>query len=255
VEAIEQSLPNGAEVVEQQLWVRSAEACLDLPCERAVSVVRYMQRAALPGATRTLLDGYFARCQAEELDGLPVMRWYRTLTGHACKAYGKWEGLMRAEVACEDRDAVFQLLKERPIAEIGGAECIGLLLAFGRAAEPCLAELVDHIDRAASAGQSISDLIVAIKLLVDLASRENGAKGRPSNVASIAAARHALDALLTTGVICAKGHRLGTAFRTTLDRLAAPRGPLVRQGHHAIYTLRPEFAAAASMVGNFQLTL
>lgn len=251
VEAMEQSLPERAQVVAQQLWIRSAEVCLDLPCDRAISVVRCMQRAALPGTSRTVLDRYFARIQAEDLKGLPVVRWYRTLTGPAFKAYGKRVDILRAEIACEDRDAIYALLRARPVGEISGSESVELLLAFARAAEPWLGELVAHLDQAVAGGQSVADLIVALKPLVDLASGGKAAKGRPPSAASVASAREALDALLSTGVICAKGHRLGTCLRTVLDCLAASEGPLVRQGHHAIYTLRPEFATAASNIGNF----
>ena len=253
VEAMEQSLPDGAQVVAQELWVRSAEVCLDLHCDRAISVVRCMQRAALPGAARAILDSYFTRTQAEEIDGLPVVRWYRTLTGPAFKAYAKWGGLLRAEIACADRDAVSALMPDRPVADIGGAEGVDLLLDFARAAAPLLEELVDHVDRVAAGPLSAVDLIVALKPLVQLASGGKGGKGRPPSAASVASAWNGLDALLSTGVICAKGHRLESGLRTILERLAAPGGPLVRHGHHAIYTLRPEFGAAPSALGDCQI--
>jgi hypothetical protein len=64
------------------------------------------------------------------------------------------------------------------------------------------------------------------------------------------AARDALDALFTTGGIRRRGSQ-ENALGAALDTMAEPDGALVRYGHHAIYTLRPEFASAAAALGDW----
>lgn len=72
-QALEDAVPEHCEVKDIDLWLRSAEVCLDLEVDDARAVTRWLQRAGLAGIVRGCTDLY--RVSASEQDGLVVVRY------------------------------------------------------------------------------------------------------------------------------------------------------------------------------------
>ena len=245
-DAIQAALPASSVLEAEELWIRSVEACVDIPVVRAVSAVRRLQQSAISGATRSTFDVY--RAQAADEKGIPVVRWWPTEGGPVFKCYPKLDGIMRGEVVYPDRTAVRAGLSGRSVQSyLDGQQAIVLLLDAGAGLQPLLDRLVSHVEQVLENRHATLDLWDHLGGFVELAFGRLGAKGRPAGLASTRAAREQLEALLTTGTCRATGLPKAAALHAMFLRLVSA-GVLARGGRGATYTLRPEWASAAEGV-------
>lgn len=229
----------------EALWLKRAEACRDLPIENAIAAARTVQHSTLCGALQRQVDEY-RRISDTETRGIPTIRYMQHAIGPDDKIYPKRDHDLRIEIACRDRAAVSRLTgTERATFSSDGARA--LLLNFVTAAVPRLDRLEQHVRAALESEASITDVLVALKPLIDRAAGERKAKGPTSKQVVVTAAR-LLDALLATGMCVAFGTHARHAIRYELDALCGADGPLVRHPSRAIYYLKPAFARACAAI-------
>ena len=245
-EILSAALPDDVGFVDQRMWLRSAEACADIEAKDAPEVARWLQRAALPGATQTIIDGYRVAGVFRKLHA--ALRWWRQETGPCFKAYAKTDTLLRAEIACPDRRSL-RVLGCGESAEVDGMFAIDLLSHFLNAVTPMLHEVVAHVE-AARAGSPFGISVVLRKLypLIHLATGGTKAAGRPPSADTFMEASRALSELFTRGSFCASGHRRGTTLRTVLEEMCGADGVLTCLEGGSVYSLNPKYARAATTI-------
>jgi len=237
--------PDGYDVHDESLWLRSAELCRDIGMTGAVAAVRRLQTSGMAGSTIRAVDSY--RCSSDDNHGVPALRWWRTRRGPVVKAYAKAADLLRIEVACPDREAVRVLMPECATGDIDGRVAVDQVLAFAGAASPLLSDAVCHVDTVLADGRSPADLVLALLPLIDLAAgRRSSGRGPAPGIQTRVTAQEMLDQLLQTGEAWATGIDKKSAVRVVLDALAGPDGPLYRSGHWAHYIAQPLPPAAES---------
>ena len=240
VAAMERALSGPFDVIRQEFWLRSAEACVDLACD-APWVAAAMRWAPPPGALRTRLDVHLARGLSEP--GSPPVAAWRGAAKSAAKVYAKTPSLLRAEVAPPKRPAVSRAMGSGKLA-FGGEEAVELVLDFLRWAEPSLQALAAHALAVGDGGADRAELVHALAPLYDLARCPLPARGKPPSRGAQEAARAAYRELLDAGWCRARRAPSGGALRRVLDGLAEAEGPLLRDTRAAIFKLRPRFALA-----------
>lgn len=228
-----------------ELWLKRAEACRDLPVENAIAAVRILQHSTLCGASGRLIDNY-RRISDEESRGIPTIRYIRHAMGPEEKIYPKRDRVLRLEIACRDRRAVAHLTGTQR-AEFSCDGVQALFLNFLTAAIPRLDVLEEHALRAFESEASITATIIRLKPLLDRAAGERKAKGPSSDKAALTANR-LLDALLATGMCDAVGIHARHAIRRELDLLCEEGGPLIRHPSRTIYYLKPALARACAAI-------
>lgn len=246
VRVLEYAVPEACEVKEIHLWLRSAEACLDLEVSDAPAVPRWLQRAGLPGVVRGCCDLY--RASASEEEGLAVIRYWRQAKGPYAKIYAKALNLLRVEVVCVRREALRVLGCKADGKSLNEETVKKLLLEFVQQAEPLLQDLRSHASEAAESTTSVDDLLQALSPLLEFRLGIRSPVGRPADASARDMAAQAIEALFSSGRFVAKDCRTGHALRRVLDELSTSSGPLIRSGKRAIFCLRPRFAQAGNSV-------
>jgi hypothetical protein len=175
--------------------------------------------------------------------GYPVGRWWRKKLGAIFKAYAKALNLLRLEWSCLDRDSLAEETGHIN-APLLGSGAMELLDGFMVVARPALLELHRHAVAVLESSALPSEL--ALKLL-PLIVRMSGAAtgGRNVERQGLEEAVTAYNSLILTGIYFARGLRLGTGLRATLDTLCGPYGPLVKRPSRCIYSVHPRYACAA----------
>lgn len=246
VQALEDAIPEACEVKEINLWLRSAEVCLDLDVSDAKAVPRWLQRAGLPGVARGCTDFY--RTSASEEDGLVTIRYWRQANGPCAKIYAKDVNLLRVEVACASRKALRQLPCKSKGQSLSEEVVKGLLMEFAEQSEQLLRDVQAHAHEAVKSTTSIDDLLMALSPLLEFRKGGGASVGRPPEAQARDMAAQAIEALFSSGRFVAKDCRPGHALRRVLDGLSTHRGPLFRSGRRAVYCLRPRYAQAANLL-------
>lgn len=235
------------EILTEELWLRSAEACQDLGIAHPKELLKRLQTAPMPGVTRTVKNTY-GKPSAHD-DGLPCVRWRRPKTGPWYKVYIKRNDLVRVEVCCPDRKAVtWRLGANQRGSAINAGEVVRQLQGFAEAIEPNLHELKAHALSAVSDDATSAELHIALLPLTLLAGHRKAGQGRPISDSTRDAAKEALERLLMGGHV--ELSLLGSAptLKKALESMCSSDGPLQRRGRRAIYVLAPKFAKAAQQL-------
>ena len=246
VQALEEAIPETCEVKEIHLWLKSAEACLDLEVSDAPAVPRWLQRSGFPGAARICTDFY--RASASEEGELVAIRYWRQATGPCAKIYAKGPDLLRVEVACVCRKAL-RVLGCKADGQSMGEEAVKMLLMeFAELSAALLQDVHAHALEAVESTTSVDDLFVALWPLLELRMGFGASVGRPPEAPARDMAGQAIEAFFSSGRFLAKDCRPGYALRRVLDELSTLTGPLIRSGRRAIYCLSPRYARAAHSI-------
>lgn len=238
--AILGSLP-GCVIAEDQLLLRKAEVGHDLICRNAEDVTRATCRVPLAGSRLASHTDYRFTVEA---GGSPTWHFTDRKRGPMRKGYAKLRGLLRTELSCLHRDAVVWCVGHRRHAAFSFNGAVELALDFYHAAGKLCCDALDHVRAVSLGGRTMQELLVQMDGFRAIAERRRTGDGYTPSVDAAADAQRVLNALLSDGIVHAKGLRKGTKVRDELERLVAPGGPLVRGATPGVYCLAPEYGLA-----------
>lgn len=245
VDVLDAAMPEQSNWWWQRVWLKSAEACRDIPVEDAIGSVCRAQHAAIVGSVGVVRRGYEPR--AQERKRSTALSWLSGKSRPEYKVYAKRRDLLRLEFVCRDRAAVVWFAgKSMDATNATGMRRFLTKFVIAAAAEVDLLE--SHVRRALASAPDVVGLLVALAPLSAMAAGINTGRGPIAKELSMQAANDALGVIMTVGQYDASYLPSGIALRTVLEQLGRDGGPLLRRMDRSVYSLNPAFAASAQTV-------
>ena len=238
--AIISSLP-GCEVAEERMLLRKAEVCHDLACSNAEDMARATCRVP-PAGTRV-----GSQCDypfTTETGRSPTWHFTTRKRGPVRKGYAKLRWLLRTELSCLHRDAIVLCEGFRHEAPFSFDGAVDLALEFYNAGGELCCLALDHVRQVAIGARTMHELLSALDGIRSIAERQRVGDGYCPSEQAAAEAQRVLAAILSDGIVHARGLRKGTKVRDELEKLIAPGGPLVRGASPGVYCLASDYGLA-----------
>lgn len=239
---LEGLLPPGCHIANDRAWLRTAEAAHDFKHPNAFEITQVAMHSALNQSRFGQHDVY----QAGATHGrVPVARFKSSKTGEMTKVYPKTEGIVRVEISCPARGDVKKLCGTEA-AHFIGDEIVELLDSFLTSAHEIGRIALGEVRKLVEGAKPLPELARCLHPLLLAAEGHPIPGGYRLKQTDRPEAERAYQNLMFEGRHWAKSAKPASSLRRLLDSLCAENGPLTKAPRGPWYSLKPQFAKAAS---------
>ncbi|MCA0358280.1 MAG: hypothetical protein LCH78_15775 [Proteobacteria bacterium] len=235
-------MPEGTRVLQEELWLRSAEAAHDFRQTDAFLTVQQVSHAAISQRRITKHDLYLSG--SSRTATVPTARFRHRKLGEMVKVYPKTPKLVRLEVACTNRQSIKKLCSAKRIP-FNGNHAADALTEFLVAARDVGVAALEQVKAVTERSRPVMQLALELTPLLQARAGAPVPGGYRLKEKDRAEIDRVYQSLVLDGRYWAKGAKPRSGLRRLLDSLCGPDGPLVRSHRSSWYFLKCEFAQAA----------